>query len=65
MRKFEFIENGKDARNGAEKEIEGFRKVGAWTDGLSLVSESEQWERNLCAFELKIGKTYKITIEEI
>jgi hypothetical protein len=44
------------------------KQVAAWTDGLSLSSEESLEDRRqgfVPAFRLKVGKKYRITIEEL
>lgn len=52
---FEFIAEAKEVTNTP------WAEVGAWTDGIGIFSDNDQ----LCAFRLEIGKTYKVTIEEV
>lgn len=64
-RKHEFTAVGKNAVNAAERKKFGpkFERVGVWTDGLMLASEHEPgWPPE---FRLKIGKSYRVTIEEL
>lgn len=35
--------------------------IGVWTDGISLISDNEEF----CAFPLKKGKRYKVSVVEV
>lgn len=45
----------------AKKSKIGSPEIGAWTDGIGVFSDDGMF----CAYRLKVGKKYKVTIEEI
>lgn len=36
--------------------------IGVWTDGISLISDNED---ELCAYKMKKGKRYKVSVVEV
>lgn len=50
------------------KQIQGKPEIGAWTDGVTLhteESEEDRWAGFVPAYRLKLGRRYRITIEEL
>lgn len=60
---FAFEAVGRDARDPNQRRYADLERVSVWTDGLMLSSEHEPgWP---AAYRLRIGRKYRITVEDI